>query len=44
MGNVIEPILADCGIYNRNLEEIKEIEEEIRRVRKEVQFFPQNSL
>jgi hypothetical protein len=32
MGNVIEPILADCGIHNRNQEEIKELEEEIRKV------------
>jgi hypothetical protein len=31
MGNVIEPILADCGISNRNQEEIKEMEEEIRK-------------
>lgn len=32
MGNVIEPILADCGIHNRNQQEIKDMEEEIRKV------------
>ena len=32
MGNVVEPILSDCGIYNRSQDETKKIEDEIRLV------------
>ena len=33
MGNIVEPILADCGLYNRHFEDTKDIEEEILRVK-----------
>lgn len=33
MGNIVEPILADCGICNRNDKELKEAEDIIRRVK-----------
>lgn len=32
MGNVVEPILADCGMCNRSRNENKEAEDYIRKV------------